>query len=97
MSPWCGECQYKQLTFVECLLCARCWAQHTVCVIVVSHFCLAGVNSQLYLSLSPDPTTIPLCQETHVLCYAVTQSCPTLCHPMDCGLPGSSVHGLSWL
>ena len=21
------------------------------------------------------------------------QSCPTLCNPMDCGLPGSSVHG----
>ena len=21
------------------------------------------------------------------------QSCPTLCDPMDCGLPGSSVHG----
>lgn len=33
MSPWCGECQYKQLTFVECLLCARCWAQRTVCVV----------------------------------------------------------------
>ena len=27
-----------------------------------------------------------------VLCL-VTQSCPTLCHPMDCSLPGSSVHG----
>ena len=24
----------------------------------------------------------------------VTQSCPTLCDPMDCGLPGSSVHGI---
>ena len=24
----------------------------------------------------------------------VTQSCPTLCNPMDCSLPGSSVHGL---
>ena len=32
------------------------------------------------------------------LCYAglcsVTQSCPTLCDPMDCYLPGSSVHGI---
>ena len=26
-----------------------------------------------------------------VLCL-VTQSCPTLCNPMDCSLPGSSVH-----
>ena len=29
---------------------------------------------------------------TYVLCL-VTQSCPTLCEPMDCILPGSSVHG----
>ena len=24
----------------------------------------------------------------------VAQSCPTLSHPMDCSLPGSSVHGI---
>ena len=24
----------------------------------------------------------------------VSQSCPTLCDPMDCNLPGSSVHGI---
>ena len=24
----------------------------------------------------------------------VTQSCPTLCNPMDCSIPGSSVHGI---
>ena len=24
----------------------------------------------------------------------VPQSCPTLCDPMDCSLPGSSVHGI---
>ena len=24
----------------------------------------------------------------------VTQSCPTLCDPMDCSLPDSSVHGI---
>ena len=29
----------------------------------------------------------------------VTQSCPTLCDPMDCSLPGSSVHGIfqAWI
>ena len=26
------------------------------------------------------------------MCYA--QSCPTPCDPMDCSLPGSSVHGI---
>ena len=24
----------------------------------------------------------------------IAQSCPTLCNPMDCSLPGSSVHGI---
>ena len=24
----------------------------------------------------------------------VAQSCPTLCNPMNCGLPGSSIHGI---
>ena len=24
----------------------------------------------------------------------VAQSCPTLCNPKDCSLPGSSVHGI---
>ena len=27
--------------------------------------------------------------------YLVAQSCPTLCNPMDCSPPGSSVHGYS--
>ena len=27
------------------------------------------------------------------LCFVV-QSCPTLCHPMECSPPGSSVHGI---
>ena len=26
---------------------------------------------------------------------SVTQLCPTLCDPMDCSTPGSSVHGFS--
>ena len=26
--------------------------------------------------------------------YSVAQSCLTLCDPIDCGLPGSSVHGI---
>ena len=27
------------------------------------------------------------------VCAKSLQSCPTLCDPMDCSLPGSSVHG----
>ena len=29
-----------------------------------------------------------------VLCAKSLQLCPTLRHPMDCSLPGSSVHGI---
>ena len=29
------------------------------------------------------------------VCVLVTQLCPTPCNPMDCGLPGSFVHGIS--
>ena len=32
-------------------------------------------------------------QNAAVLCL-VTQSCPTLCDPMDCSPPGSSAHGI---
>ena len=33
--------------------------------------------------------------DNHVcICVLVTQSCPTLCDPMDCSPPGSSVHGI---
>ena len=28
------------------------------------------------------------------VCVLVAQSCPTLCNPTDCSLPGSSVHGV---
>ena len=40
-------------------------------------------------------TGFQLCIILCVLCCAIlTQSCLTLCEPMDCSLPGSSVHGI---
>ena len=30
-----------------------------------------------------------------VAVFFIAKSCLTLCHPMDCGLPVSSVHGIS--
>ena len=35
-----------------------------------------------------------MCACVFVCAYTVTQSHPTLCNPMDCSLPGSSVHGI---
>ena len=37
------------------------------------------------------PPDLPLESESE---SEVTQSCPTLCDPMDCSLPGSSIHGI---
>ena len=31
---------------------------------------------------------------THTCCAKSLQLCPTLCNPVDCSLPGSSVHGI---
>ena len=28
------------------------------------------------------------------VCVLVAQSCPSLCDPVDCSLPGSSAHGI---
>ena len=40
--------------------------------------------------------TINFCCFKPLCCYClVAKSCPTLCKPMDCSLPGSSVHGIS--
>ena len=30
-----------------------------------------------------------------VNCFLIAKSCPTLCDPVDCSLPGSSLHGIS--
>ena len=34
------------------------------------------------------------CFESHCMRAKSLQLCPTLCDPMDCSLPGSSVHGI---
>ena len=34
------------------------------------------------------------CLATCACCAKLLQSCPTLCNPMDCNSPGSSVHGI---
>ena len=38
--------------------------------------------------------TAPHDKECVVCCAKSLQSCSTLCDPMDCSLPGSSVHGI---
>ena len=41
----------------------------------------------------PASEFFPMSQPFTYLSSSVAQSCPTLCDPKDCSLPGSSVHG----
>ena len=43
-----------------------------------------------HLTVFKDHSLLLLC-----CCWLVAQSCPTLCDPLDCSLPGSSIHGIS--
>ena len=42
----------------------------------------------------PGTNQIPICRESEKKKSKVAQFCPTLCDPMDCSLPGSSIHGI---
>ena len=57
-----------------------------------------GLNSHIWI-LQESPSAEVCCIEDESgLCTCVhaksLQSCPTLCDPMDCSPPGSSVHGI---
>ena len=64
----------------------------SIFLFVGSHLSSLGI----YCVCAAEPLAAPLCVKylcsMHV--YSVTKSCPTLCNPMDCSLPGSSVHGI---
>ena len=47
-------------------------------------------------SMCHDPSQVLCFHDSKITCVyvLVTQSCPTLWDPMDCSLPGSSVHGI---
>jgi len=56
-------------------------------------------SQKVHSSLSRSPESAltpisPLWALLRTLCVWVSQSCPTLCDPMDCSLPGFSVHGI---
>ena len=77
-----------------------------VLVLPAAHLllCLVPNTPQTILSMAQGLGTSPLtrlfheslvaflCQAVCVRACSVAQSCPTLCNPLDCSLPGSSVH-----
>ena len=77
-----SECEAAQ----SCRLLATPWT--AVCQAPPS----MGFSRQEYWSGLPLPS--PLYIFSSVQFRSVAQLCPTLCDPMDCRLPGSSVHGI---
>ena len=66
---------------------------------------VSSVNTYLALQLTCREVISSWLMGLHLRCCSiygtafqewseVAQSCPTLCYPMDCSLPGSSVHGI---
>ena len=70
---------------------------HVVCQTLLS----MGFFRQEYWSGFPCPSWVPSWPRDQTClsyfsckgCAVFNQLCPTLCYPMDCSLPGSSVHG----
>ena len=72
---------------------------------IYSSICLS-IHPSIYPSICPSiypPTHPSIHPPIHlsihpsnqfVYTFLVTQSCPALCDPLDCSLPGSSVHGI---
>ena len=50
-------------------------------------------EAAVQFGLKPRQSGSIACMFHHLLSHAVAQSCPTLCDPTDCSLPGSPVHG----
>ena len=81
------KCQYVQLLLLL-------WLSHFSCVRLCAAPQMAahqaprslGFSRQEYWSVLPFPS--PMCESE------VTQSCPTPSNPMDCSLPGYSIHGI---
>ena len=88
----------SQASITSCLVCCHstCWVSSQLRKRILRHLrChrqLRGV-SQVILNCHGNHSNI--CQK--LLAWGeseVAQSCLTICDPMDCGLPGSSVHGI---
>ena len=52
------------------------------------------LNFSLYSFFGYFNSLVIVKSDAYLLEVLVSQSCPTLCDPMDCSLPGSSVHGI---
>ena len=89
-------------TFTACLLCAK-----TVLLLLLSRFSRVRLCATPETAAHQAPPSLGFSRQEHWSGLPfpspmhgsesereVAQSCPTLSDPMDCSLPGSSVHGI---
>ena len=71
-----------------------------ICLLIV---CMSSVENCLFISFAHFKNQFFLLLSLNCLCSLyimdwlackVAQSCPALCNPIDCSLPGSSIHGI---
>ena len=68
-----------------------------VCVCVCTHTCILFqmfFYHNIWLWFRKNWVTDILWKNILTLCVSVVQLCPTLCDPVDCSPPGSSMHGI---
>ena len=75
---------YKQIFLRQC---------HCLCPQVQNQEVLVAMENRSLQQVSLENSSRNVLPRPCVC--SVTQSCPTLCDPMDCSPPGSSVHGIS--
>ena len=59
-----------------------------------SSVCLCYTHTQVYMHKKVCVDLGECCPSLWCVCAKSLQPCPTLCDPMDCSTPGSSVHGI---
>ena len=82
---------------------AKSWAQLSDFTITILYWCFSFWLTSLciigfsFIHLIRTDSNVFFLRFFSIIGYMireVAQSCPTLCNPMDCSLPGSSVHGI---
>ena len=68
------------------------WKDYLCSIVLLLLFCWISIDYIYWLYLISTDYIYRLSIMSHL--SEVIQSCPTLCHPMDCSIPACSVHGI---
>ena len=92
-SPW--DCNWAtELNWMEIILCFTYIKMYHF-IYDIEKFDHASLLDSMYCFLASDKWAPVTTYSTHISTHAWSlQGYPTVCNPMDCSLPGSSVHGI---